>query len=325
MKIVDRLYGEADLEPVLRDLIGSGSVQRLKAIHQGGAGFLVHPLWNISRYEHSAGVMLLIRKLGGSLEEQITGLLHDVSHTAFSHVADDVFQMDDEDYHERVFENRVRNSDIPDILDTYGFTSEEILYDVHKWTLLEQPAPALCADRIDYTLRDSFAYGFADQADIRAFLRTGLTVFEGEICCTSAEHAEWFARLYYKEVVDFFMDPLNLYALFTLSQMLREALDTHLISKQDFFKTDGELLEILKQRTSFRDKLEKLSTAKRRVKKGDIDDFTIHKTFKLRWIDPKVVANGSKVPASALSENVRLMKEQAVAAMKKGVYVKAAE
>ena len=35
--------------------------------------------------------MLLIKKLGGSVEEQIAGLLHDVSHTAFSHVIDYVF------------------------------------------------------------------------------------------------------------------------------------------------------------------------------------------------------------------------------------------
>ena len=40
MKINDRLYGEADLEPVLTDLIRSKAVQRLKGIHQGGASFL---------------------------------------------------------------------------------------------------------------------------------------------------------------------------------------------------------------------------------------------------------------------------------------------
>lgn len=109
MKINDRLYGEADLEPVLTDLIHSKAVQRLNGIHQGGACFLVNPAWNISRCEHSIGVMLLIRRLGGSLEEQIAGLLHDVSHTAFSHVADDVFNMENEDYHEQMFRNGSSN------------------------------------------------------------------------------------------------------------------------------------------------------------------------------------------------------------------------
>ncbi|MED4304779.1 HD domain-containing protein [Bacillus licheniformis] len=325
MKINDRLYGEADLEPVLTDLIRSKAVQRLKGIHQGGASFLVNPAWNISRCEHSIGVMLLIRRLGGSLEEQIAGLLHDVSHTAFSHVADDVFNMENEDYHEQMFRQWVKQSDISGILHTYGFHDEDILYDEQKWTLLEQPAPSLCADRIDYTLRDSLAYGFGDPVEIGRFLETGLTVAEGEICCTSAEHAEWFARLYYQEVIDFFMNPLNIYALCTLSQMLKEALDMRVIAGRDFFKTDTELLAMLKQKARLRETLVKLSTASKRVKQGDEGDFTFHQTLKVRWIDPKVAVNGRKIPASTLSKNVLLMKETAIAAMKKGAYVKAAQ
>ncbi|WP_412057036.1 HD domain-containing protein [Bacillus licheniformis] len=325
MKINDRLYGEADLEPVLTDLIRSKAVQRLKGIHQDGASFLVNPAWNISRCEHSIGVMLLIRRLGGSLEEQIAGLLHDVSHTAFSHVADDVFNMENEDYHEQMFWQWVKQSDISGILHTYGFHDEDILYDEQKWTLLEQAAPSLCADRIDYTLRDSLAYGFGDPIEIGRFLETGLTVVEGEICCTSAEHAEWFARLYYQEVIDFFMNPLNIYALCTLSQMLKEALDMRVIAGRDFFKTDTELLAMLKQKARFRETLVKLSTASKRVKQGDEGDFTFHQTLKVRWIDPKVAVNGRKIPASTLSKNVLLMKETAIAAMKKGAYVKAAQ
>ncbi len=36
--------------------------------------------------------MMLVNRLGGSLEEQIAALLHDVSHTAFSHVIDYVLE-----------------------------------------------------------------------------------------------------------------------------------------------------------------------------------------------------------------------------------------
>lgn len=88
MLVNDEIYGEYEVEAVLQDLIQSKPVQRLKGIHQGGASYLVNPKWNVTRYEHSMGVMLLIRRLGGSIEEQIAGLLHDVSHTAFSHVID---------------------------------------------------------------------------------------------------------------------------------------------------------------------------------------------------------------------------------------------
>jgi HD superfamily phosphohydrolase len=44
--------------------------------------------------------MLLIWRLGGSLREQLAGLLHDVSHAAFSHLIDHVLDVAEEDYHE---------------------------------------------------------------------------------------------------------------------------------------------------------------------------------------------------------------------------------
>lgn len=325
MLIDDRLYGEADVEPVLSDLIRSEAVQRLKGVHQGGASFLVHPGWNITRFEHSLGVMLLIRQLGGSHEEQIAGLLHDVSHTAFSHVVDDVFNIENEDYHEQIFATWVSHSAIPEILHTYGFNHEELLDDDRKWTLLERPAPALCVDRIDYTLRDSFAYGFANKDEIATFLQTGLTVFAGEICCTSIEAAEWFTDLYYKEVIGFFMNPLNLYGLDTVSSVLKQALEMELISVQDVLKTDDELLAVLKQDSRLHSQLDRLTTAKQHVKQGNPDDFTFHKTLKTRNIDPSVIHQGDKTPASALSENVRRMKERAADKMKKGAFVKVTE
>jgi hypothetical protein len=35
----------------------------------------------VTRYEHSVGAMLAVRRLGGNLEAQASALLHDVAHT----------------------------------------------------------------------------------------------------------------------------------------------------------------------------------------------------------------------------------------------------
>ena len=67
MRITDILYDEWQIDGVLEELIMSKPVQRLKGVHQGGASYLINEKWNVTRYEHSVGVMLLIRKLGGSL------------------------------------------------------------------------------------------------------------------------------------------------------------------------------------------------------------------------------------------------------------------
>ncbi|MEH6979544.1 HD domain-containing protein, partial [Bacillus pseudomycoides] len=160
MIISDIIYGEFEVDKVLEELILSKPVQRLKGVHQAGASYLINEKWNVTRFDHSVGVMLLIKKLGGSVEEQIAGLLHDISHTAFSHVIDFVFDNKDEDYHEKIYSTVIKNSEIPGILAKYDYNYEDILFDDSKWTLLEQSAPDLCADRVDYTLRDMYEYGY---------------------------------------------------------------------------------------------------------------------------------------------------------------------
>lgn len=176
MIILDVLYGEFEVDQVVEELISSKSMQRLKGIHQAGASYLMNEKWNVTRFDHSVGVMLLVKKLGGSVEEQIASLLHDVSHTAFSHVIDYVFHNEDESYHEEIFSSVVKNSEIPAILAKYGYNYEDILLDDSKWTLLERSAPELCADRVDYTLRDMYTYGYVSLEEVHSFLEDVIAV-----------------------------------------------------------------------------------------------------------------------------------------------------
>jgi hypothetical protein len=108
MKINDKIYEKVEIEePVLLELLKSSSVLRLKNISQFGVPDKYYHFKNYSRYEHSIGVMILLRKLGATLEEQIAGLLHDVSVLAFSHVIDWVFANGRdgvEDYHDSIHE-----------------------------------------------------------------------------------------------------------------------------------------------------------------------------------------------------------------------------
>ncbi|WP_455245874.1 HD domain-containing protein [Petrachloros mirabilis] len=193
MQCDDELYGKVEItEPVLRDLIASDALQRTKRILQHGITALLGITPSFSRFDHSVGVMLLVRRLGASVEEQIAALLHDVSHTAFSHVIDFVF--DDHNgqrYHEEKKMEIVGSSDIPAILNRYGSDWREFM-DQDQFPLLEQPVPALCADRLDYFLRDLEFLKLANSEEIRTAIES-LDVIEGQIAVNDSGAAQWLA------------------------------------------------------------------------------------------------------------------------------------
>jgi uncharacterized protein len=321
LKVTDIIYGDYIVEGVLEELIMSKPVQRLKGIYQGGASYLVNENWNVTRYEHSIGVMLLIRKLGGSLEEQIAGLLHDISHTAFSHVIDFVLENKEEDYHEKIIERVIVNSEIPSILKKHGYDYKDILLDDSKWTLLEQPAPELCADRVDYTLRDMYRYGHISLEEVKHFL-DHLTVINGKMYPKDIETAEWFVETYYKEVIDFFMNPLNVYGYDMLAKTIKLALDKNVIRLNDLLGTDESVLNTLlsSEDREIRSLLKKIH---RHVHvKEDQNDYDFHRKNKMRLIDPSVPYKNKLVRASTLSTKVKSMGKQAYQKAVNGMYVK---
>ncbi|RWQ77752.1 HD domain-containing protein [Bacillus cereus] len=321
MIISDVLYGEFEVDQVVEELISSKSMQRLKGIHQGGASYLMNEKWNVTRFDHSVGVMLLIKKLGGSVEEQIAGLLHDVSHTAFSHVIDYVFDNEDESYHEEIFSSVVKNSEIPAILAKHGYNYEDILLDDSKWTLLERSAPELCADRVDYTLRDMYTYGYSSLEEVHRFLEDIIAV-EGKMVVQSVEMAEWFTETYYKEVIDFFMKPMNIYGNDMLTKTLKLSLHKKVIHADDFLLEDEELISKLQQCND--PEVEALlSKVHPNVKvKEDRNDYDLHQKNKVRLIDPPLLREDEVIPASVVSENIRQISDIAYEKAVRGMYVK---
>ena len=159
--IKDDLYGTHVItEPVLVEILKSSkALWRLANIHQAGiTGFLGIAPGRITRLEHSIGAFLLVRLVGAGIEEQLAALLHDISHTAFSHVIDYALLPPGEaSFHEVHKMRYVRATEIPGILAKHGFGNLRPL-DEHLFPLVEQPSPHLCADRVDYGLRDAVAF-----------------------------------------------------------------------------------------------------------------------------------------------------------------------
>ncbi|KAI0006432.1 hypothetical protein F4779DRAFT_23049 [Xylariaceae sp. FL0662B] len=169
--IDDQLYGKHTvLEPVLVELLQSRALIRLAEVHQHGiSGFLgITP--KVTRLEHSVGAFLIVRQVGASVDEQVAALLHDIGHTAMSHVVDFALTEPGEtSFHELHKARYVNTTQIPDILTRHGFGDlkplEEELY-----PLVEMPAPHLCADRLDYSLRDSIILGNLSLGDVQRII-----------------------------------------------------------------------------------------------------------------------------------------------------------
>lgn len=162
-KQIDTFYGPIDVqEPVLLELIDSSSFQRLKNIHQYGVSYYTTHREEYNRYAHSIGVFTLLRANHASIEEQIAGLLHDVSHTAFSHVGDWVFgkENQDKDYQNEIHSLYLEKSGLAEILKKYNFTTDQILPKEELFPALENALPNLSADRIDYNIQGAYYQGF---------------------------------------------------------------------------------------------------------------------------------------------------------------------
>lgn len=160
---IQTFYGPISVEePIILELIESPAIQRLKKVYQyGDSHYTTHPE-HYTRYDHSLGVFAILRIKKLPLNEQIAGLLHDVSHTVFSHVGDFIFEEEFEntDHQDSIHEWFLKRYGIEEILNKYGLTSSMILHKSGEFPALEQELPNLCADRIDYNIQGAYHQGY---------------------------------------------------------------------------------------------------------------------------------------------------------------------
>jgi len=280
MKYVDNIYGEFEFSGVIEEIIKTNVFQRLKQIHQGGAIFLVNPKLNHTRFEHSIGVMLIIKKLGGSIVEQIAGLVHDISHTAFSHLIDYVLEIEGEDYHENRYGAVLKDHELNAVLEKYQI-DQTTLIDIEKFKLLEYPLPYLSADRIDYTLRDMFQIGEISRKEISWFLK-GLETFENRIVLKSKDYGKWFQEKYNFLTAEYFEGEENLEINVIMKKIIKDCLEKGIIEEKDFFEDDFYLINKINQKSNLVQWIEKIRDNGCKSKKL--------KTKK-RIVNPEIIVN----------------------------------
>lgn len=295
----DPIYATSEIvEPVLLDLVNTQAMQRARGVLQHGVTALIGITVPTSRFDHSMGVMLLVRRLGGRLEEQIAALLHDVSHTAFSHVIDYVFDgHNTQSYHEEKKLEFVSSSDIPVTLEKYGYNWLDFMEETN-FPLLEQDLPHLCADRLDYFMRDARDLGLASDAEIATTLQH-LRAYDGQIVTDSLDSARWLGYTFiaadkaswanFREV--------GLYEL--AARAIRRGLQIGVIDESDLWGTDLPAWQKLlgSSDSQLQHDIQRVN-ADTRFKWDEFQpDFWV--STKLRSIDPDLLSNGTVKPLSS--------------------------
>lgn len=278
------LYGTINInEPVLIELLESQPLQRLKHVYQLGIWRYSHKDDNFTRYDHSLGVLALVRNKGGSLAEQVAALLHDVSHTVFSHVGAFFFVKDSkemDEFQDNLHTWYIITTGLGDILKKHGFTVDDILPKNTEFTRLEQNLPQLCADRIDYNIRGALWDDLITPEQATEIIND-LEFKDGTWYFTSQKSAHMLARASLNMTIVIWGSAENFVTAKWLTHALKRSAQLGIITKEDiYFSTDtavwgkmlaskdSEILEDLHKITHSSDYFELNETCYDEIMKG---------------------------------------------------------
>ncbi|KAJ5928694.1 hypothetical protein N7466_007650 [Penicillium verhagenii] len=291
--IRDQVYGEHSItETVLIHLLRSPELLRLKGICQHGVTTFLGFGPKVTRFEHSVGAFLLVRTVGGSVEEQIAALLHDISHTSLSHVVDDALSKPGEESYHEVHKSRfLKTTQLPDILTEYGFGNLKALEE-DLFRLVEMPAPHLCADRLDYALRDALAFEKLSLNQVREIYQStkafpSASSHNRLLVLEDQNHALILARAYQATDRDVWSNraQANLYK--RTGSIIRDLVHSGRVKEEALWKlSDEDFWTLLRQQAT----PEILSEMNAMESQGlpDEEELRLPRDAKIRTIDPDI-------------------------------------
>jgi len=296
LAVEDRIYGKKEIsDPLALEIISSDSFQRLKGIDQAGWP----PLWekenfpmgkfDHSRFTHSLGVYFLLGDFGTSREERIAGLVHDVSHSAFSHTIDYVLKQgspEKQSHQDSFHKEYISKTDIPEIFKKHGIDLKYILDD-SNFPLKEKDLPDLCADRIDYSLRTAVLFDELSQKEAQEIIGS-LKIIDNKWIFSNYQSARQYANLFEKLNRVYYSGLSTAIMFQAVADYLKYALDKKYIQENELYLTDKEVIEKINDNLK-EDKILAKLWARMNDKKyfeNNPNDFDVEIICKSRVVDP---------------------------------------
>lgn len=313
----DKVYGKIRIsEPLILELIKTSAIQRLKKIDQRG---YLKPHFSgafHSRFEHSLGVFYLLKKYGVPFKEQVAGLIHDVSHAAFSHCIDYVLNFEsakEQNHQDNIFQSFIKKTEIPQILKKHGLNVNYILND-RNFPMKERVLPDLCADRIDYSLRTAIAYREIKRKDVSYFLNN-LIIFNNYWVFKNLASAKKYSKLFLKLNFLYYSGLPTAIMFSTVGDCLRYSLKRGYLTRDDLYTTDEEVLKKIKKNLKKDKKLKLLfDRMDSKVKfENNPSDYEVHLVCKSRIVDPLCRYKGKIKRFSDINKNwLKTVKKESI-------------
>lgn len=234
-------------EPLIRQLMRSDCFRRMERVDQSGPSFVFRSIGPFSRASHSLGVWQILKRQKTPLAEQAAGLLHDTSHTAFSHLADYLFAEKPQDavtvgYQDSIHLHHLRKQHYESLLAQHGLTVEDLDPDKGVYKTLEQPLPDICADRLEYNLHTALVTHQMTRQEVQKVLQDAQ--FDGtNWFFTNPLLARQLGQLSLDYTRYFWASPTNVALNFHFAVIIRRALQKEVLTKDDLFTTDEAVLK----------------------------------------------------------------------------------
>lgn len=187
----------------------------------------------------------------------------------------------------------------------------KIFADYHRFVLLEQDTPDLCADRIDYAFRES-------AIEITKQCLPDLKVFNDQIVFSLEESALLFGENFLNRQIQHWSgyEAITRYVLF--AGLLKKSIQDKVINLEDFLETDDFVInKVIK--ANKKEYLEVLNLLENK-NLNFLARSNVSTKKKFRYVDPKIIINGKLERLSERNKEFSKKLEKARQSNDKGTY-----